>query len=441
MTQKSWQMNRRTFLTGAGLTLGLPYLECMASAQQTPAARAQLPARLACFYFPFGVADFGENDAHADFGWWPLGDGRSFRFNRTNRVLEPFREDVTFFQGFEHPRVRVGGHQSADFFLTGADTRSNDNTVSLDQAAAAHLGSTTRVSSLVLSSEGGVGSPGMSHTLSYNAAGRPIPGLANPVEIYERLFGSSSPTVRRQLEVNRSALDLLSESASDLQRNLGQQDRRTLDEFLQSVRTLEQDVQRSQNWLNVANSSVAASEFALTARPDGADPRAYLRVMYDLIFHAFRTDNTRVATYQTCSMRNQLSVATRWPRSLGINSDCHGLAHGAARLYQEKCRWDSFMLEQFAHLVRRLKDTREGDASLLDRTLLLYGSSNSRTHRNANYPLILVGGRRLGFRHGQYLKNRSSRPMSDILLTMLQGVGVQARNFADSTGPIADLRS
>ncbi len=440
MSQPSWHLDRRTFLRGAGLALGLPYLECMAAAAPSSTPRP-LPNRLCCIYFPFGIADIPANDPTAEWGWWPLGEGRNFRLSRTLQPLAPFREEVTFFQGFDHDRVRVGGHQSADYFLTGADTRSAGNTVSVDQAAAAHLGRNTRLASLVLSSEGGVGSPGMSHTLSYTATGRPIPGLANPVEIYEKLFGAPPRRVRQQLELDRSALDLLRDDAQSLQRQLGQQDRRTLDEFLSSVRSLEQDVQRTQAWLDVANANVKASELSLNARADGADPRSYLRVMYDLILHAFRTDNTRVATYQTCSMRNQLSVATRWPRLLGIGTDCHSLAHGARRGYEAKCRWDSFMLEQFAYLVQRLKDTREGDASLLDRTLLLYGSSNSATHRNKNYPLLLVGGRRLGFRHGQYIRNGGTRPMADILLTMLQGLGVPARSFADSTGALAEIRS
>jgi hypothetical protein len=439
MGQKSWHLDRRTFLMGSGLFLGLPYLECMAGSRA--AAPRLAPNRLCCIYFPFGIADIPERDAQAEYSWWPRGEGRTFQFNRTLRPLEPFRDDVTFFQGFEHPHVKVGGHQSADFFLTGADTRNNRNTISMDQVAASHLGRTTRAPSLVLSSEGGVGSPGLSHTMSFAQSGRAIPGLANPAEIYGNLFGAVTPAVRRQLEIDRSALDLLLESANSLQRQLGQQDRRTMDEFLASTRNLEQDVQRSQAWLDSASSQVNESELRLTARAEGSDPGSYLRVMYDLIFHAFRTDNTRVATYQTCSMRNQVSVATRWPRMLGIGADCHGLAHGARRNGQAKSRWDTFMLEQLAYFVRKLKDTREGDANLLDRTLLLYGSSNSQTHRNSNYPLILAGGRRLGFTHGQYVKNPNGRPMADILLTMLQGLGVQTRSFADSTGAMPEIRT
>jgi hypothetical protein len=179
---------------------------------------------------------------------------------------------------------------------------------------------------------------------------------------------------------------------------------------------------------------------SLNARVDGANPPTYLRVIYDLIFHAFRTDNTRVATYQTCSMRNQLSVATAWPRLLGMGGDCHSLAHGAKRNYQAKSGWDTYMLQQLAYFIGKLKETREGDANLLDLTLLFYGSSNSTTHRNTNYPLVLVGGRRLGFRHGQHIRYQQERkPMSDLYLTILQQLGCPVRSFKESSGPIAEL--
>jgi hypothetical protein len=441
MARKSWHLNRRTFLLGSGLALGVPYLECMASAQTAAQAggqpAAQLPGRLFCVYFPFGVVNQGEDE----YSWWPRGEGADYRFSRTHRALEPYRSDVTFFQGFDHQRVRVGGHNSADYFLTGTDTRRGGNSVSVDQVAAAHLGTGTRLPSLVMSSDGGVGSPGSSHTLSYNAAGRPVSAVASPADIFARLFGAVTPEIRRQMEVDRSALDTLMESARDLQRQLGAQDRRTMDEFLSSTRTLEQDVQRAQAYLDVGNANLNASDMALNTRAGGNDPGTYLRVMYDLVFHAFRTDNTRVATYQSGSMRPGLSPATRWPRLLGMGGDCHSLAHGAARNPQAKSRWDSYMVEQFANLVRKLKTTQEGDATLLDRTMLFYGSSNSTTHRNANYPLILAGGGRLGIKHGTYIKNRGSRPLADIFLTMLQALGAPARSFADSTGPLADLRA
>src|SRR5947208_5455051 len=116
MAQKSWHLNRRTFLVGSGLSLGLPFLEGMAAA--APAAQTAQPNRLFCAYFPFGIVNFTPDNPNAEWGWWPLGEGRDFRFSRTLKPLETFRDDVTFFQGFQHNRVKVGGHQSADFFLT-----------------------------------------------------------------------------------------------------------------------------------------------------------------------------------------------------------------------------------------------------------------------------------------------------------------------------------
>lgn len=431
MRHKSWHLDRRTFLVGSGLSLGLPVLDGMAAT-----APPTQPSRMFCVYFPFGVAQLAETDDNAAWGWWPIGGERDFRLSNTLKPLEAYRDSATFFQGFQHDRVKVPGHNSANFFLTGADTRAGGNTVSIDQVAAAHLG-TTRIPSLTLSTDGGVGSLAMSHTLSYSEAGRPIPSMDNPVEIFERTFGEVTPTIRRQIALDESVLDLVLESSRDLKRRLGTADQRTLDEYLSSVRTLEADVRRAQSWLDAARIPVDDGQFGLEAHAD--DPRAYLRVMYDLVYHAFRTDTTRVATYQTGSMYAG-GTTGRWPQLFGLSgSNAHALAHAAQKQPEAKSRYDAVLLEQFAYLIQRLRDTSEAGATLLDRTVLLYGSSNSRTHVNSNYPLILVGGRGLGFRHGRYHKNPKGRPMADILYTMLQGLGVPSKAFADSTGPIEEL--
>lgn len=440
MPSKSWKLTRRTLLHGVGVSLGLPYLECMAD-DTTSGAEKPHPNRFCSIYFPYGIVNLAEGDENAEWGWWPHGDGKSFRFNRTLKPLEPFRDNLTFFQGFQHPRAeKGGGHFSADIFLTGADWRALHNSVSADQVAAAHLGDDVRFPSLVLSSEGGVGNPRMSHTLSYNAQGRPIPGIAEPREVYATLFGANTPSARQQLARKQKGLDLLLEDARSIERSLGREDRQKMEELLASLRKLEQDVARSQNWLDVAKAKVCPEELVLDAEASGEDPQAYLRVMYDLIYHAFRTDSTRVSTFQTCSMRSNGSIPTNWPRLTGFRYNAHSLAHGAKNNSQDKSRWDSWMLEQFAYFLKRLQETPEGDASLLDRTLVLYGSTNSWTHQNRNYPLVFAGGRKMGFEHGQYIKNNRNRPMSDILLTMLQGMGVPASSFADSTGELSEMK-
>ena len=443
MARKSWRLDRRTFLRGAGLTLGLPLLESMTWGKETKAL-AELPRRMCGVYFPFGVSLPAADHEHAAWNWFPNGEGQDFQFTNTLKALEPLRQDVTVLSGLSHANGRkMGGHDTGDTFLTGAllEKPLFNNTISLDQLAAEQLGGLTRLSSLTLSSDGGVGEPTRATTLSFSREGRPIPALANPQQIFARMFGQEEADARRkaQLQNTRGMLDQMLESAHSLRGKLGQHDQRKFDEYLASVRAVEQRTQRVQQWLDVPKPVVDPKTLTLNASPE--EPLEYIRVMYDLMFLAFQTDTTRLATYMLGQVAGATTIANAFPACIDLSPNWHGLAHGAGKKggAEKLGRFDQFLADQFAYFLQRLKNTPEGDGSMLDRTLVLYGSSNSRTHNNRNYPLVLAGGRKLGLKHGQYLKLSEKTPLANVFVTMLERMGLPNESFADSTGEMTEL--
>ncbi|MFP6766298.1 MAG: DUF1552 domain-containing protein, partial [Planctomycetaceae bacterium] len=443
---KSWHPDRRTFLLGTGVSLGLPWLECMAGPESEKSE--DHPRRICAMYFGFGVSLPKEDSEQAKWRWFPNGEGREFQFTETLKPLETHREHLTVLGGLSHPNGRrMGGHDTGDTFLTGALIQDGflRNTISVDQTAAQMLTDKTRFSSLVLSTDGGVGEPTRSSTLSYDGKGRPIPSLNQPQQIFDRFFGAGDADLiaeRRRLVSASGMLDRVLEDSRSLRRRLGKQDREKFDEYLASVRQIEQRVERSQRWLEIPRPELRDEERdMLHLDSDDKAPLNFIRTMYDLIYLAFRTDSTRVATYQVTNMADASSKAGKFPQLEGFKSSLHSLAHGwnkpagAVKLGE----WDRFMAEQFGYFLGRLAATEEKHGSMLDNSVILYGSSNSQTHNNTNYPLILAGGGRLGLQHGQYRRFGSEVPLSNLFVTMLNSVGVQTEKFADSTGPLNAL--
>ena len=284
--------------------------------------------------------------------------------------------------------------------------------------------------------------PTRANTISYAPDGQPIPSLNRPAAVFERLFALDSDSIgkqRRGLTRTGSHLDLLLDQANRLHRKLGTSDQRKLDQYLSSVRDVEKDVTRAQKWLDVPRPKVNAKGLSLDA--DDNTPKALIRTMLDLIVLAFQTDSTRFATYQFGSMHGAISIAGKFPQLLGFKNHHHGLAHGAKKKGGAKNQgeWDRFLASQLGYLVKRLADIPEGDGTLLDNTLLFYGSSNSTTHNNVNYPLILAGGKSMGYEHGQYLEYGKEVPLANLYVTMLQRMGVEVDSFADSTGTIDEV--
>lgn len=438
------KLNRRTFLRASGISLALPWLEAMG----VPSARSTTtPKRFCSIYFPYGIGVPKGDHPDRDWGWFPQSEGRDFNFSKPLAPLEPMRDQISVLGGLSHPRMRGGGgHDSGDTFLTGAELRRGGgnmkNSISLDQVIAKHFGGQTRFSSLVFSNDGGVGIPTRSNTLSYTDEGLPIPSLNRPAIVFERLFGLNDGSIeaqRRGLKRTGSHLDLLLGEARGLNRKLGKRDQQKMDEYLTSVREVEQQVERSAAWLDVPKPKVNATGLSLDA--DDSTPGDLIQTMLDLIVLAFQTDSSRVATYQLASMHGAISIASKFPQLLGFGNNFHSLAHGANKPggMKRQGEWARFLSGRIHYLLDRLDSIEEGDGTILDNTLVYYGSSNSQTHNNKNYPLILAGGKKMGFSHGQFLRYGEDTPLSNLYLTMLNQLGVPGKQFADSTDKITNV--
>lgn len=461
-------IDRRKFLRGSGIALALPWLETFAPKVRA-AHRPNQRKRLACFYLPDGVPMPLEKDpSFKEWSWFPHGSGKDFKFTKCMETLEPLRNDLTVLSGLSHPAVRhVHGHRNADQFLTGANTGAMDdqyqNSISLDQVFAAQVGEHTRHASLVMSTDGGTGSPRGAHTLSYNAQGRPIPAEHKPKRIFDMLFVKSGPNAARRLALSKSALDDLLEDAHSLNRSLSKNDQETLADYLQSVRDTEVKVEKAKRWLNIPIPKVDTDHLELDVTPE--DSRNFLRTMYELIYLAFKTDTTRTATYQL-GRENGVGISDYLARAVGYRG-AHYLSHETKKPegYKNFGTYCRFINEELGRFASRLKATSEpgGEGSMLDNTALFFGSASSAFHLSRNYPLILMGGRNMGFKHGQYLKfgqgndkqqatsgissdagwrgemNYTELPLSNLYLTMLHKLGVEAKSFAGSTETLSEV--
>lgn len=438
MPAPSWHLDRRTFLRGAGVALGLPWLEAMSRANPP----AQAPKRFCAFFFGNGVAlPSRTRPHHEEWHWFPHTDGPDYRLTRVLDPLAGHQNDFTIFGGLSHPTSRqLVGHNTADIWLSGADIRLDlQNSISMDQIIARRYAAQTRVPSLVMSSQGGVGTKSRSTTISFDAQGRAIPAESMPRQIFERLFeppaAGDLAARERALASGRRRVDFLLEDSRSLRNNLGRPDQQRLDEFLQSLSEVESRITRSQEWLGRALPQVDRGAINLDVSPRG--PSDYIRSMMDLIVLALETDTTRVAAYQICA-EDGVGVCDRFPAILGIRGGGHhGLSHDNESIYW--AQYDRFLAEQFAYFLDRLANIREGDSRLLDNTMSLYGSGTSTTHNARNYPLILAGGGNMGLRHGRFIKHTTERPLGDLFVTMLHRFDIPVRNFADNTGEFTEI--
>lgn len=448
------------------MALALPLFESLSTMSAFAADGSTAIKRLACIYFPDGVPmPLPEDPAHKDWSWFPHGNGKEFTFSKCGEPFEPVREDLTVLSGFSHAASRkVHGHSNADQFLTAAPTGQSGpyaNTVSLDQVYAAHIGDQTRFTSLVMSTDGGTGTPRGTHTISFNRNGRAIPAEHRPKRVFDMLFVKSTNNASRQLALSKSALDDMLADATSLRKKLSSNDQSSLDEYLDSVREAEIKVEKARHWINMPLPTLASDHLNLEITPD--DPREYLQTMFELMYLAFKTDSTRVATYQI-GRENGFGISDHLARAVGLT-----LAHSLSHETKNPDGWKrfgtycQFLNEEFARFITRLRETPEPAAagSMLDNSLLLFGSASSAFHLSRNYPLVLAGGKNMGFKHGQYLNNaganpqggawdggrepwqvdvaKEDSPLANVFATMLQQLGVAGNRFADSDGIVAEL--
>lgn len=452
--KKSWHLSRRVFLRSTGVAIGLPLFEAMLPLGKSARGEeaAALPRRMACFYVPNGVSNVS---------WIPATDGRNYELAPTHEPLRELKDDFSVISGIGHPGVE-SGHAGGDTFLTGAVLNATPgydyrNSISVDQVAAAHLGKATRFPSVELSREGGTGSARATHTMSFDRDGQPLAAESSPQLVFERLFlngtAASRNQAKQQIADDQSILDVVQDDARSLGRRLGRRDKQKLDEYLSAVRAVEQQVQRARSWLDVPKPKIDQSQVDLKPNPQSStELRDYLRTMFDLLFLAFQTDTTRVATFQL-----HREVANQdFHAFLGFADRYHGLSHhgGNPENLTKLAQIDQFHVEQLAYFLKKLKASQEGDGSMLNRTLVVYGSgmNNGTTggHYATNIPILFAGGGGLGFRQGQHLafqqpdhekyKQRpAAPPLANLYHTMLSQLGVPTPSFANSTGRLDQL--
>jgi hypothetical protein len=434
------QLPRRTFLKGMGAAIALPMLDAMTPAFALP-RRTTSPLRLAFTYVPNGVT---MNE------WTPGGAGTGFELTRILKPLEPFREDMTVISGLAQRNGNAlgdgpGDHaRAAAAYLTGVHPRKTagadiQNGISVDQVAARHLAAETRFASLELGCDDSrtVGncdsgySCAYTNSLAWRGPATPMPPETNPRLVFERLFGdvdtSLTPEQRAQrLRHRRSILDLVGERSKELSIDLGASDRRKLDEYLSSIRDIEQRIQKAEE-----------DPTGLTPpidKPTGipvlyAD---YINLMFDLQLVAFQTDSTRVVTMM---MGREGSMRT-YPE-IGVPDPHHPLTHhrGNAEWIERVTKVNVMHMELFAGFLAKLKATPDADGTLLDHSMIVYGSglSDGNRHTHEDLPLVLAGHGG-NFRGGTHLVCPQDTPMTNLFLTLLDRMGVHEERIGDSTG-------
>ncbi len=463
MNNKSVLLNRRTFLQGTGVALALPWLETFAVGSQ---ANDATPKRFVSVYHPDGVGlPLKTDPAWEDWSWFPRGGEADFKLTKVLDVLEPLRSDITIYSGLSHPAARsVHGHSNADQYLTGAPVGgegSYRNSISLDQAYAEHAGDFTRHSSLVMSTNGGVGGPRGAQTQSFNREGRPIPAMNRPKQIFDMLFVTSGKDAAEKLARSKRALDLLVENTRSLNRQLSTRDQETLRQYLDAVRDTELKLAKAQRWIDTPVPQVDTQNLHLDAEPKEA--RLYFQTMYELIYLAFLSDSTRAATFQL-GRENGEGPHDLLSLAVGLNG-AHGLTHEVKKPdgWKNLGTYNRYQAEEFGRFAQRLKDTPEptGKGNMLDNTLAMHGSASSSFHLSRNYPIISAGGKNLGFNNGRYLKfgkgNEDNQagagidtdagwtgkieveelPLAKLFVTILQRLGVETDAFGGSTGTLS----
>ena len=465
MNDQPTMLSRRTFLRGAGVALALPWLETFAAGQP---GRGETAKRFLSVYHPDGVGLLLKSDpAWEEWSWFPRGGEKDFTLTKVLDVLEPLRGDITIYSGLSHPAARrVHGHSNADQYLTGAPVGGDGpykNTISLDQVYAAHAGDFTRHSSLVLSTNGGVGGPRGAQTQSFNREGRPIPAMNRPKQIFDLLFVTSGQEAAERLARSKSALDLLLENTRSLGRQLSRQDQQTLEQYLDAVRDTELKLAKAQKWVDTPIPQVDTRNLHLDAEPKEA--RLYFQTMYELIYLAFLSDSTRAATFQL-GRENGEGPHDLLSLAVGLGG-AHGLTHAVKQPggWKNLGTYNRYQAEEFGRFVQRLKETPEpnGQGTMLDNTLAMHGSASSSFHLSRNYPLITAGGRNLGFTNGRYLKfgrgNEDNQagagidtdagwtgkmeveelPLAKLFVTILQRLGVETDRFGGETGTLTGV--
>lgn len=446
-----WKMSRRTMLKGVGAALALPCLEAMSPVSSAFAAEAGVaPKRMAFVYTPNGMN-------MAD--WTPKAVGTDYELPAILNVFQDFKDDMLVMSGLTLDKARANGDGGGDHaralsaFLTCSQPRKTHGAdikvgVSVDQVAAQHIGKLTKFPSLEVGCDAGAQAgncdSGYSCAYSANIAWRtessPVAKEINPKSVFERLFGdaaqpSKDVAAAKERSFRTSVLDLVLDDAQRLQKKLGFADRRKLDEYLNSVRELEERLHRTQ----------------FTASVQGIDgvpvpkgiPKSYsehIDLMSDMLALALQTDTTRIATFVHANEGSNRSYPF-----INVSEGHHDLSHhGNDEKKKEKIKQiNLFHAQRVAYLIGKLKSVKEGNGTLLDNTMLVFGSGigDGNAHNHDNLPVVLFGKGGGTITTGRHVKYDKETPIANLYLAMLDRLGVQTEKLGDSTGKLLDLNA
>jgi hypothetical protein len=443
-------IDRRTFLRGVGTTMALPLLEGMlpVTALAQSAGKVAKPIRMACIFVPNGLS-MAE--------WRPATEGANYALPNLLQPLQSLRSDFSILSGLSQDNAAALGDGPGDHarstacWLTGVHPRKTagsdiKNGISVDQVAAQKIGSATPFASLELGCERGAMagdcdsgySCAYSSNVSWRSESNPVAKEVNPRLVFERLFGSGDKAgeaqsrARRDL-FNQSILDMVMEDASRLRSRLGKKDQGKLDEYFQGVRDIEQRIVKMEN----LGKQMALAE---SKKPTGIPPDygEHIRLMGDMMVLAFQADLTRICTFMFANDGSNRSFGF-----IGVPEGHHDMSHhgGEAAKLEKKRKIDQFELEQLAYILRRLKETKEGDSNLLDNSLILFGAgiSDGNRHNHDDLPVLLAGKAGGTFRTGRHIVYQNHTPLNNLFLSMLDRMGVRIETLGNSTGKLNQL--
>jgi hypothetical protein len=433
---------RRTFLRGTGAAIALPLLDAMVPALTAQSAAARPVRRLGFIYVPMG-----SNIAR----WTPSKTGQITELSPILRPLEPFVDQVTVVGNLENKNAySPGNHATANSaFLSAAKAKMTEGSdyelaTTVDQIAAQHIGKETRLPSLELGMDllttVGNCDNGFAcvyqNNLSWSSPTTPLPSEAHPRVVFERLFGDGGSAADRRADMQKtgSILDWVAQDISRLQRKLGPGDRNKVGQYLDTVRELERRIQKAGE-----QSSEALSDLD---RPVGV-PAAYAdhaKLMFDLQVLAFQADVTRVVTFQLAR-----EASSRTYPEIGVPEAHHPVSHhsNSAEKLEKLAKINEFHISLFAYFVEKMKATPDGDGTLLDHSMYLYGSGmgNPDVHDHDNLPIVVAGGAAGRLKGGRHVRYPELTPLANLHLTLLEKAGVHMDTFADSNGRVAELLS
>jgi hypothetical protein len=433
-------LSRRTLLRGIGAAVAVPWLESMVPAFASgPEA---LPTRLGFIYTP--------NGKNMD-DWTPKTEGADFELPDILKPLQDLRSEFSILTGLTADKARPHGDGGGDHaralsaFLTGAQPRKTDGSdiragISVDQAAASAIGDQTRLSSLEIGCEAGAMAGNCdsgyscvySSTMSWKSATQPLPKEVNPKSVFDRLFGGGSMADRAKARARRqSVIDTVREDYKDLNGKVGRQDQQKLDEYMTSIRDIEQRLERAAHMPEVKVPEGVAKPAGIPGSME-----EHIRLMGDLMVLAFQTDVTRVCTFVVANEGSNKPYAF-----IGVPEGHHDLSHhGNDKAKKAKiAKINTFHVTQLAYVLGKLKGIKEGDGTLLDHCMIAYGSGNSdgNAHNHDNLPLLLAGKGGGQLKPGHHVRYAKETPINNLWVALLQRMGVKIQSLGDSTGVLA----